>query len=616
MLSRFRTKPSGSTVALIACILLLVIHATLAWTAVVTKSATADEPLHALAAYMRVAHGDFRLNPEDPPLWGYWAAALQPRRAAPKLDLNSPLWIALPDYMWNQSKWVTQTLYRTPGNDPDRFINLMRARMLVLSVALGALIALWSWQLAGRVAAVIACMLFALDPNFLGHGPLVKDDVPIALLLAGLTYATWRGGEQLTPPRALAVALLLAAGLNVKFSGVLFIPIVAILLFARALFIPRPWIAMGRLLVTRRAKLAAALATLALCGAVSILGIWACYGFRFRPAPDARVGLNLPLIATSVTWTRMVAHDPQQRVPSRAALEDEPTPLVARVALWIDRHELLPRAWVAGFLDTYKTTMLNPTYLLGRYSKTGWWYYFPLAMLFKTPLATLAAVGLALAVRFFRRTEPRGSAAGFGRRWNLTCLTVPLIFYGGVALTSNLNLGLRHVLPLYPFIYLLIASSVARLGRAWRPALVGLGIALAAETLLAFPNYISFFNAVAKPFRLHLLSDSNLDWGQDLKLLARWRAQHPGAKLYLSYFGMADPGYYLGDDYTPLPGTGSTLREIEYPRDRGVLAISATNLQGVYVDDRARRWYRDVMERQKSIDVLGTIYLYDFESPR
>src|SRR3954463_12964749 len=104
------------------------------------------------------------------------------------------------------------------------------------------------------------------------------------------------------------------------------------------------------------------------------------------------------LIAESVTWTDIVVRDPQHRAPGRTQLATEPPLPTLRLALWAERNELLPQAWIAGFLDSYKTTMFGNSYLVGRINRTGSWYYFPLTMLFKTPLATLACGALAVGV--------------------------------------------------------------------------------------------------------------------------------------------------------------------------------------------------------------------------
>src|SRR4051812_16369567 len=160
-----RGSMSRSTTAAL-CGAGLLLFAAMSYTAVLKKSATADEPLHALAAYVCTFYGDFRLNPDHPPLWGYWAMLPQ-LRSSLKIDFDSADWKLLTSFMWSGAKFTTQTLYRTPGNDPDAFINRSRAMMLGPALLLGAFIALWAGRLAGSAAALIATALFCFDPNFL-----------------------------------------------------------------------------------------------------------------------------------------------------------------------------------------------------------------------------------------------------------------------------------------------------------------------------------------------------------------------------------------------------------------------------------------------------------------
>ena len=183
-------------------------------------------------------------------------------------------------------------------------------------------------------------------------------------------------------------------------------------------------------------------------------------------------------------------------------------------------------------------------------------------------------------------------------------------------MSSNLNLGLRHVLPVYPFAYLVVALSATRLSEQ-RPRVykIGgsiLGITLVAESLVAFPNYLSFFNLPSRPYRLHLLSDSNLDWGQDLLALSRWQADHPRTRLYLCYFGSVDPAVY-GIDYLNLPGGTYFNRDERVPDAPGVIAMSASRLQGVHLSPELRDFYRNLLKDREPIEILGgSIYLFEY----
>jgi hypothetical protein len=186
---------------------------------------------------------------------------------------------------------------------------------------------------------------------------------------------------------------------------------------------------------------------------------------------------------------------------------------------------------------------------------------------------------------------------------------------------SNLNLGIRHILPTYPLYFLAIAVVLASLRHVWgrrmQIALAAGLLGLAAESFAAFPDYIPFFNIACGGTQngINLLGDSNLDWGQDLKLIAQWRQENPQTPLYLCYFGFADPWAYGIQYYNFLHGyKWGPVFEMGPPR--GVLMVSATHLQGVYY---FRAEERSIMAQLRSVPpraiLGGTIYVYDWPPP-
>jgi hypothetical protein len=295
-------------------------------------------------------------------------------------------------------------------------------------------------------------------------------------------------------------------------------------------------------------------------------------------------------------------------------------------------HKLLPQSWLYGFLYTYATTRNRESFLLGATNRSGWWYYFPLAVLFKTPVVTLLLAfgvgGVALAKWLARQRtiDESDHTPGVADAWTAACLIIPPGVILLSAMTSNVDIGLRHVLAIYPFLYIGVGVAIARFWpriAGWHAVAAGvLAFGLTAETALAYPDYLPFFNVVARHLPgardgLHLLGDSNLDWGQDLPLLAQWAAEHRDQPLFLSYFGMADPQAY-GIRYQNLPSGyrwGPPPGVLDHP---GYIAVSATNLQGMYNGDL----YKPIREDQplppnyppaRLITILGgSIYVYDW----
>jgi hypothetical protein len=166
--------------------------------------------------------------------------------------------------------------------------------------------------------------------------------------------------------------------------------------------------------------------------------------------------------------------------------------------------------------------------------------------------------------------------------------------------------------------YVAAGCVAAYAARMWgRRAVIALaigGAVLAVESLSVFPNFIPFFNVAAGGARggLALLGDSNLDWGQDLKLLAEWQRAHPERPMYLAYFGLADPHYY-GVRYTPLPGGYHYDPKPAWPGGECVVAVSATYLQGILVEPELYEQFYKKLAALRPTEVLGgTIYLYQF----
>jgi hypothetical protein len=543
---------------------LLALYAVVAWTSVSGKSATYDEPLHLASAMAQSQLGDYRIDPEDPAMFKRWLAIGLPERPLP---VDTDLWrdvAAKPQAQW---AWSVLAVF---GDDFSPLVTRGRAMMLLAALALGALIATWAWQIRGPAAAVIATTLFALDPNFLAHGSIAKNDVIASLGFVATAYAIWQVRRRVSWLTVAGLAIAAGVTVTVKYSGIMVVGLVPLLLIV-SLFLSsrdatRPGIP-GRV-ASRLLEIASITAVVWLtCWAF----IWAAYGFRYNPSPDPSFQFDLASRTTTTPVLRIVDH-----------------------------YHLLPQAYTYGLAYTIDSTNTRDAFLFERKSNTGWWYYFPVAMAVKTPVAMIAALFAALGLCRWRLRK---------HGWTLACLIIPAAIYTALALRSHLNIGLRHMLPVYPLAFIAIGVVLSK----YRKTAITLLTLLAVESTIAYPDYMAYFNLLAGGPRggVRILSDSNLDWGQDLPLLADWQAKHPGTKLYLSYFGTADPASY-GVQYTNV-GAGYGFVPTTMPTDPGVIAVSATHLQGMYVAPNLQWFYR-ALRTQKPIDVLGgTIYLYEWK---
>ncbi len=448
------------------------------------------------------------------------------------------------------------------GQDPQRLIFASRAMVVLLAVVLGWLIFAWSRKLHGDLAGLLSLTLYVCSPLVIAHGSLATTELQTTLLFTLAALACWRLLERPSVVRTALAGLAIGALLATKISGVLIIPVVALLLAGRAL---------GRRGFAREAHSPALLATtgsLLCAGLIAWAVIWAVYGGpAAAPAKDA------------TPWLLQ---------PADAGLAPR---LIAQARAW----RLLPESYLSDLHNFTHTGDIRRAYLLGEYSVHGWWYFFPFAWLAKNPLPFhLALLAAACAAWRLRRTPAHAE----GVAWRgLFPFAVVALVYGGFAVAGNLNIGARHLLPLYPAA-LVFAGLAVRLPLPARRLRVALLVALlggsAAELALAHPHHLGYFNALAGGPRMghRSLVDSSSDWGEALPDIRRWLdervARQPSGvaapPVYLSLFGNADHAYYgLGFDKTVhLPEYYDTRPIGYYDLRPGTYIISATMLSCVY----------------------------------
>jgi hypothetical protein len=266
-----------------------------------------------------------------------------------------------------------------------------------------------------------------------------------------------------------------------------------------------------------------------------------------------------------------------------------------------------PHAWFTGLDQVLrKTQQGHEAYLLGMYSHTGWWYYFPVVFAAKTPLGLLLALTPAVGALWWRRPSGLPCPDSSGRSSSLLLtLALPALTFFALSMISAINIGVRHILPIYPMLCVLAATLVTRLPRG-RIIAAACAAIVAIESVAIYPNYLAFFNAAsggpaAGP---RYLLDSNIDWGQDVKKLRTWlRARHIPS-VCMSYFGNTGVEFY-GIPMEYLPRTN----EIDLRQNLNcVAAISVTNLYGLYVPPDAYAWLRALKPAAK---IGWSIYVYD-----
>jgi len=607
-------------------------------------SATYDEPAHLVAGYTYLRWGDYRLNPEHPPLVKKLAALpllwLEPWPES--FDINDPSPYPGPGSMswqrvknlWRQStrsvlsQWplAHELLYGVTDqglerlgvaasmlidtrervdpaeylNDADRLLFWARLPVIGFGLLVCLLVFLWARDLFGWAGGVLALAVCAFDPNLTAHSGLVTTDVAATMLIFGSTYGLWRWSRRRDWRDAALAVVCFALAFTAKFSAVLLIPPMVVLSLAVA----------GQL-ASRGERIEARRTVLLLigCGVAAYLAVWASFGFRYSAVAPPLDDIRLPV---EETLERVVARearfDPEVHGKKYLGALDHGLAIA-------NRMRLMPESYLIGLAYARMESRARPAFLRGELRERGFRSFFVWTTLLKTPLVVLLAI--VLAVIF---VVPR-------LRWlDGLFLLFPVLFFLAAAIGSHLNIGHRHLLPVFPFLYVLVGGLATRFGKRWLPAAVA--ILIVGSTVVFAPPWrpsssfgepFEYFNELAGGPRQgyrHLV-DSNLDWGQGLKDLAQWLGDHDvDEPINLCYFGNADPRFYqirhvkMPGGYVPSPPLGDLVR-FDDAIIPGYVAISATHLQGPWLSPEERRQWRAFLETAELVGTAGnSIQIY------
>ncbi len=591
----------GPRVHALLVVAALVVTAGLAGLSLRTDSATFDEPFHLAAGYAALTQADYRLSPDHPPLGRIWAALpllfVDPHWPPP----DDPAWLAA-DCNAFAIRWLFGTENR------HHFIVLGRCLMVVLLLATVAATYATARHLYGPAAALVALALAALDPTLLAHGRLITTDLPITLANTLVLLTVARLLERVSWPRLLAAAGAVAVLPGTKMSWPVVLPALAVMA-AVAVFRRAPLELAGRSsavgptpagprpLVRPAERVPTVLALVGVLGLAAWGGIWAAYQGQSTILPSPPPGPVPAEVQERMQQTQARLEQDWQIALLDPATGRPRTDPVTRGLVAAAEYHLLPDAYVFGLARVRFLTGQRYAYLCGAYSTTGWASYFPIALLIKTPLATLLLAAAGLAALALRRVPVRSPLLLLGILgfWAV---------HGLSSMTAHLNIGHRHLLPLYPLLCVLAGGAVAWLGgRGPRVVLGMLLLWLAGANLSTFPHYLAYFNeVVGGRSRGHLyLADSNLDWGQDLLRLAAWARTHPDEPLKLAYFGSVPPPAYVPCRSLPSHFDWAPRADL----DAGTYVVSVTQLLGVY-DPEIRRGYWTARSRA-AYESLGRI---------
>ncbi len=558
------------------------------------ESQTIDEAVHLSAGLSYWRTGDFRLNPEHPPLIKMLAAIplLFTKAILPTSDVT---W-----QTWNEYAFGDVFLYHNTL-PPQTLLMLGRIPIMLLSVLLGIWVFRASREMFGDWGGLLSVTLYALEPGFIAHGHYITTDLGFT---AFSFFSLVRLTKLLDHPTKknwiwFGVALFIA-GLS-KFSAIAWLGAIVVTLVLLKLREPRHPVLQCRWLLK---KILIVLPFLALI-------TWAIYGFDIRRrANDPRVALLYTQRAD------YLASKPPPSSPLEKfafALGDHRTPL----GKFVDRTASIPilgYAFFRGFFTVIGHSIGGQgSYLLGQFGDKGWWYYFPIAFLTKTSTPTLIvflSLLVIVIVNIVRQRQHKKTwweiFRAADRRW-LVFTVVPAIFFL-TSMTSHLNLGWRHIMPIYPYIFVLAGSLTTRRVFPYYNAIIITMFALVAMMIVqvkTYPNEIGYFNRFAggSTNGPNILLDSNLDWGQDLPKLASFMKQHHLTSIPFIGYGHYDITAYL--NATPLSTNDDIVRN---GLPHGFVAIGVGQLIST---DTSHSWLKSYASYKR----LGSgIYVYQFPS--
>ena len=557
--------------AVVALIIIQVVQFTFV---VHRESLTWDEGDHSFSGYMMWKTGDFGLNPEHPPVVKLlaavptlgkklWTPPLQGRFFKGEAYLDGRDWLA-----------------RNDGGN-QHLLFQMRMMTGILAVGLSLVILFATREFFGTGAALFALVIASFDPNLLANSALVTTDMGVACLFLASIYAFYRYVKKPGWWRLIVAAIAAGLLISTKHSGVLLAPMLLVLIFWEVATAP------GGQRLRAALRFAGSFAFIVIGSCVVL---WAFFGFRYAARPP---GLELH--------------------PSLAAYASGLSHFDQSVILTFAHWHLLPESELMGLVDVKIMAQDYSTFILGHvYSHAVWWY-FPVAVLIKTTLGLLALFALS------------AFAIVTGRlRWSreVAYLVLPAAIYFAIAMSAGMDIGARHLLPVYAMVAILAGGAIMALSRRnghWIPSWTWfcslLVVAHVASALSVFPNYLAYANrAWGGPENLHnLLSDSSVDWAQQLYQVKAWQDRHPSQSCWFAYFAYPeiDPAVYgIHCNMLPTADTGWDGAAIVPPVIHGPVFISAGDLSGCEWSSSELNPYRSFQHVKPADSVDYSVFVY------
>ena len=542
-----------------------------------------DDSMHIPAGYSYLLTHDYRLNQEHPPLikllsgLGVW-------KLHPKFPFESPGWnqAGTPEDPEDGMTRIEEAFFDSNATQFEQIAFYGRLPVLVIPLLL--LVAVWWFarQLFGPIAALIAVLLIATEPNVIGNSIVVQNDLAATLALLIFVIALQRFLTNATVASALALGVALGIAFATKYSLIVLAPL-----------------------------------------SIAILTVWATWRLIRKPHSFRSLALSFLVFVTAYVILiafysfhvyRMDA-DESSKIASWFYLFGSTAEVFKRFLMWLP--PMLPRYFVYGIdMVVQDSREGRPAFLLGQVSKTGWWYYFPVAFALKTTIPFLfASIGGTIWTVF--QVLKR-------RRFVVLYAVLPGLLYLALSMTSHLNIGVRHVLPMFSFVAITGAGFISHLVEfGWKRSR-GFGIALAVIALVpclaiaisSFPNYLTYFSPLAGGTARdwQMLSDSNVETGQEVKTLAKYLKERGENRVtgimvggeFLKFYGIELNDFPQWDDDdkdSEDPDNASTV-DTEY------VAIGAWYLSEIDLSDKQKQIINTYRQQKPEAMVGNSIFVF------
>jgi len=522
------------------------------WTAL---SAIYDEPYHIASGMEWLDKGTYTIERQHPPL----------ARVAVALG---PYFKGLRSFSLPDAKDEGNAILYSAGNYRSNLASARSGNLPFLALACFSIF-VWARRWFSRAAAIWAVLLFVNLPPILGHAGLATLDMACAASVAIALYALIRCLEDPAWPRLILLGGSLALAFLCKFSSIVFLG--SCLLCAFVYVALRKRGAALRVVRWRRLLLRALIVS-----GVAFVLLWAGYRFSCLPISGNR--------GVHPTIDRVFAKRPLLRSLAYKAIE-APIPLTQF-------------GWGINEVASHNAAG-HDSYLFGEYRRTGWWYFFPVVVGVKTPIGflILAGCGILAIVRGFRSST-----------WQQHLTVIFPVAIMLVCMRSRIDLGVRHILPIYPPLAVIGGYAMSEffvLARRTSRAILVLPVMLVvwvmADSWMARPDYLAYFNQFAGAHPERILAESDLDWGQDLYRLSRRLRELGVDRVSIKYFGTA-----------PLEKAGLppySILSADVPTTHGYVAVSVRYLTLEYATNGSFAW----LKGRTPQEIVGkSIYLYNF----